>query len=132
LDNMIVKVAAVAAAEPVFSWYIYQQQNNFSFQDFRLLGHDAVYIGVYIPLFWSTLLSQDYVSIFVYAEVGGPSFSKTLVPILQSTECHHITPENLNIHLYQLQILHTLSFLASKHLSNCMSYEIIISYLSNI
>ena len=60
------------------------------------------------------------------------SFSKTLVPVLQSTQCHHITPENLNIHLTQLQVLHSLSFLVSKHLSNCMSYEIIISYLSNI
>ena len=61
LDNMVVKVAAVTAAEPMFSLYIYYQQNNLSFQDFRLLGHDTMNIGVYIPLFWSTLLSQAYV-----------------------------------------------------------------------
>jgi len=67
---MIVKVAAVAATEPVFSWYIYHQQNNLSFQDFSLLGHDAMYIGVYIPLFWSTLLSQAYVWVLGYTEDG--------------------------------------------------------------
>ena len=77
LDNTIVKVAAIAAAEPVFSWYIYHQRNNLSFQDFWLLGHDAMYTGVHIPLFWSTLLSLAFVCVIGYTEDGGTKLLQT-------------------------------------------------------
>jgi hypothetical protein len=132
--NEWMKVAAAAPAEPVFSWYTVFTINKTichfkisGFLDMMACTEEYTYQCFGVPC--CPKLMFQFLDI---SRLEAQSFSKTLVPILQSTPCHHITPENLIIHLHQLQILHSLSFLASKHLSNCMSYELIISYLSNV